>query len=376
MERRVEFVGRSDNTLYVLTTPQPGEPLNDPVRIHEIRLSYPIIKLGNWQVLGQLEAAEAGTLVFSVTSDEEELQALRDRVPHASNCDHCNTLRRRRFTYLLRCTETRAFRLVGKSCLRDFTGIDPAAALFLARLHELVLASEEDLEGFVQAGGRNAVSTETFLARVSFLIAAEGFTSMSGSRTTGRTPTCLDAMRFEELLDDRGPGLSQFWRQDEERHREKARAIRAHYKLDGPEEGTDHFTQNVRVLLAADLLELDRKHLAFAAAAVAQFGREAGKNGPATRPSEHVGVKGQKLTTGVRIKRVIPIEGRFGLTHLVLMDDEQGNRLVWKASACPQLLRESDDKVVHQVRATVKEHDDYKGMAQTVVTRLALQAAP
>lgn len=372
-ERRVEFVGRSDNTLFVLTTPEPGAQLKDPVPITEIKLAYPTIKLGRWRVLVQLEAAEAGTLAFAVTQDEAERTVLRSRVPDASHCDHCGTRRRRRFTYLLRCTETRAFKLVGKACLADFTGIDPAAALFLAKVYDLVRSTAEDFEGEVQAGVRRSVGTEAYLARVSFLIATEGFTSVSGARSTGRTPTYLDAMRFEDVLKDRGADMSRAWRADQERHVARARAVRAHFSPANSAGPADDFSRNVQVLLAADCLNLDTRHLAFAAAAVARVGRE-DRAAPA-KPSSHVGVQGEKLTTGVKLRRVIPIEGPYGLTHLVLMDDTEGNRLVWKTAACPRVFMECDGNAIHQIKASVKKHEEYRGASQTVLTRVAILPA-
>src|SRR3546814_18345978 len=57
---------------------------------------------------------------------------------HPVRCDHCKTKRQRRLAYLLKDAETSEVLQVGSSCLQDFTGVDPAAVLFLAQLYKVV----------------------------------------------------------------------------------------------------------------------------------------------------------------------------------------------------------------------------------------------
>lgn len=127
-----------------------------------------------------------------------------------------------------------------------------------------------------------------------------------------------------------------------------------------------------KLLLQQDAIALDRKHLAFVAATVPLFNRSLATQTEARRPSQHVGAPGQKMTATLTVDRVVQIESYYGVSSLVLMHDQDGNQLKWKTSACPQEIRENSAGRSLDASFKVKEHDDYKGTAQTSVTHLKI----
>lgn len=65
-----------------------------------------------------------------------------------------------------------------------------------------------------------------------------------------------------------------------------------------------------------------------------------------------------------------------GTRHIYTFRDENGNCFVWKTSNLIELWNEAENKYVEaeignviQMRATVKEHNEYKGIKQTVINR-------
>ena len=64
------------------------------------------------------------------------------------------------------------------------------------------------------------------------------------------------------------------------------------------------------------------------------------------------------------------IEGRWGTTTLVVFEDEPGNLLKWFASDPGEI--EAGDVVA--LRATIKKHDDYQGVKETIITRGTIRA--
>lgn len=87
-------------------------------------------------------------------------------------------------------------------------------------------------------------------------------------------------------------------------------------------------------------------------------------------PSQWVGQVGDRIDITVTIDRVFESQfqrnaGWYGTTtsYMYLMHDEAGNVYKWSTS------KEYEEKETYHFRATVKDHVDYKGIKQTVITR-------
>jgi hypothetical protein len=254
---------------------------------------------------------------------------------------------------------------VGGSCLEDFTGIDPAAALFLARMHSVFSLASEDLDDFARSGRTNAVETRRYLAGVSFLSSHFGFVSTAKARDMCISATYEDARHLGAMLRE-SPKLQTLYDKERDHHLAVADAIREWFATKPVE--TD-YDRNAKLLLANDAISTDRKHLAFAAGTIPAYNRHLGVKAEAKRPSEHVGKPGEKMERILRIDRIVEIETAFGPSRLVLMTDEGGNKFKWKTSAAPY---EVANGVGRSMKASfkVKQHDDYNGTAQTAVTHL------
>lgn len=70
-----------------------------------------------------------------------------------------------------------------------------------------------------------------------------------------------------------------------------------------------------------------------------------------------------------------------GVRHIYTLRDENGNCFVWKTSNLIELWNEDAEEYTEaevgskvSMRATVKEHGEYKGTKQTVLTRCKIQA--
>lgn len=366
-QRRFEYVGSNrDKQLSYLVPVADGVAAAHPVILKRIEINYPAIKLGNWQVVGKLEAVDGGNLTFSVTRDADDQAALRQASGGPITCAHCATKRRRKDSFILREVTTGRYQQVGTNCLEDFTGHDPAVALFLAKMSELVRVAEGELEEYGRSGRTNAVDTRRYLADVSFITEHTGFVSAAKARDLQLSPTYLEALALPGELEE-NRSLRSKYNEEVERHLSTADAVRQWVAERTP---ASDFDRNVQLLLAAEALSRDSKHLAFAAAAVAMFNRERLAAAETRKPSVHVGAPGAKMSAELAIERVIEIVGPYGMSFLVLMKDTEGNRLLWKTSACPYDLRHNGVGRSIAARFKVAKHDDYKGVAQTKVTHL------
>lgn len=81
-----------------------------------------------------------------------------------------------------------------------------------------------------------------------------------------------------------------------------------------------------------------------------------------TNPSNHVGLVGEKIEKEVELIRRGSFESDFGTTYVYSFKDSEGNVLVWKTKSYL-------DVTTCTIKGTVKEHSQYKGVSQTVLTR-------
>lgn len=93
-----------------------------------------------------------------------------------------------------------------------------------------------------------------------------------------------------------------------------------------------------------------------------------------TKESNHVGKVGDKVAEEVTLNNMASWKSSFrawenNYTFLYNFVDADGNVLVWKTSKCLNI--NNGDKV--NIKGTIKEHSEYKGTKQTVLTRCAIE---
>ncbi|WP_440986259.1 hypothetical protein ACQHIH_21400 (plasmid) [Xanthomonas sontii] len=352
--------------------PLPGDATG-VIDMHVLDLSFPIVKLGQWQVVAQFQPiAASGALVFAVTdlaADRAEASRRRDQPrKKLMHCEHCKTTRTRKQTYLLRDTSTGDYQQVGSTCLQDFTGIDPASVLFLAKLAEF----ERDLDEFGAAGAPmavDAIPTLEYLTRVLFVCESGGFISAQKAREERLTATFRRAL---DLADDfrRNPAAGRTFVAERERLLAEATALVAWFTGRDP---ANDFEANVRALLASDRLKVDPRHLALVAAAVPTYRRHqaAAEHAHRGAHSLHVGAKGDKLERPLRVYHVETFDGHYGPQERVSLLDDEGNCFTWRTAAAPaDLVSRGNRERRFDGAFKVKQHDTYRGTAITEISHL------
>ena len=81
--------------------------------------------------------------------------------------------------------------------------------------------------------------------------------------------------------------------------------------------------------------------------------------------SQYLGEIGERLTVKVILKKVYIFEGVFGTTGIFTFEDEEENTIVWKTSADKAF----EEDTIYVLTGKVKEHSEYRGDKQTVLTR-------
>ncbi len=127
--------------------------------------------------------------------------------------------------------------------------------------------------------------------------------------------------------------------------------------------GSD-YASNLSLVAAQPFVGADKFGLL--CSAVPSWKREMGKAlaAKSTGPSTHVGTVGGKLEVTATVERVFDLDGNYGVSHLHSLKDSAGNVYVWVTAA----VRHDVGKTIN-LRGTVKAHGEYKGTAQTTLTR-------
>lgn len=283
----------------------------------------------------------------------------------SANCEHCGWQRRRKDTFILRKDDDGSFIQVGRTCLKDFFGHDPAEILrraqYITKVIDNIRAASEPSEAYLI--NRRSVDLQTFLAYVVSCIEVNGWTS--GKEAWGdpdKMSTCNQACNSMFCWPYPDPSD----RPTKEQVATSELVLEFVKTLD-----PNRSDFNFNMTQMAKLEIIDFKMTGIAAAMVFCYNRHIENEvKKAANPkddlsgSEYVGTEKERLTLDVTVLSSRVHEGQFGSYSITRMLDADGNLFV----SFGQYHATPGDKVT--VRGTVKRHQDYNGVKQTVLNRV------
>lgn len=341
---------------------------NPIVTLYEYDIEYPIIKKNGWEVIGKKSAEDIGTIQFSFSDNEEDKNAISQYTSNGKICcDHCNTNRPRLSSFILKSQEE-GYKEVGSSCLEDYTGIDPSQTKWLAKMSTIFSNCDADLENM--SGGTNhsfSVSLKSFLEVVAHLVEKEGYISKSQAEEKITASTCETAVYILTK------GNSELCRSNENQKKAED-AINWAASHQNPK--NDPYISNIKLIANSEVISLDAKYIGFATSIIAAYEREKkALEAKSKSPSVHFGEVAQKIDCDLELKHVHSYDSQFGVQNICIFSDSKGNQVKWKTSSLPDEIRNHCD-TLFPASFKVKAHEDYNGIAQTVVTHLKAQIPP
>ncbi len=342
-------------------------------------------KFNGWEFIATLEPVklEDGTT-------QNLLQAMPGKTcPHSylstiGKCDHCNANRRRKQTFVVR-NEAGEHKSIGRQCLKDFLGYngEPEAIAKLAELLNEFGGICRAAEGSGWGGSYDSgFEPVTYLSWVSSWVEKRGWLSKSVAReqeklshaTAYRVNFILGPAPKASIRDDSDYQEWKALREEcrpEQKHIEQAEAALEWIKsIPSAQLDANDYLLNLNT--ACRMESVTRKTEGIVASLISAYLREIGKMEERAakerepKPtSNYVGEIGKFLEIKVKVHKVMPMEGQFGVTGLHVMTDEAGNRLTWFASS--NWLAEGETV---SIRGKVKKHDMYKEQKQTVLSHV------
>lgn len=319
------------------------------------------VKLGDYTVIGKVELHLDKPVFLSF--GEQEIRPLWDGT---FNCEHCEHNRRRNSVFIIK-SEKDGVKQVGSACVKDYTGLDISAVLHMTKLmKELDEIYEMDPKPHLY------IPVRYFLALTIRDIREYGYKSRKDNPGTCTADAVLHS--YSDPLHLIKP---------EDSHFKQADTVIAWVK-----ENADQYTERsefwYNLMTIAKEEVFDPKFAGYLAYLPVAYAKEMDKLDELKKresnraQSEYVGTVKERFETQVTVKRVAEFDTEYGLMRIIVLLDLDGNILVWKTSTGYDLANYYYDNLdsglthIFKIKATVKEHQEYKGAKQTAITRVVI----
>lgn len=292
----------------------------------------------------------------------------------STNCEHCNVNRYRKDTYLIKEEATGNIIQLGKTCLKDFFGHGNPQNM--ARYAEYLAEAGSLAESSYSSSGSKYFELEEYLNYVSEMVIRYGYLSKTKANELNEP---YDYIKFpstgSRALNEMFPNIHD---KTHVKIYPSCEAIELTSKamewLDSwkNNEGLNDFLYNVKTICTVTSIEY--KHIGIASALIGAYLRDLdkekeriaeGKEKENKKPSEYMGMVGVRQEFTLKVNKIIVTDGYMGNSaYIHIMEDMEGNEFTWFSSG--NCLEE--DKT-YKVKASVKSHEEYKGVKKTIVTR-------
>ncbi len=330
-------------------------------------------RFGDHEFLARIERTPNGNIVDTRPDIKDLDPAWRTT---DGRCEHCKTSRRRKDVYVVRDMTTGTQLQVGRTCLRDYLGMDDPKAI-AARFRFFREVSESE-EGWGSGSVAWARSIKELLRLAAVSIRLFGWCSKGQAQNDESvTPTVsyvdlglsnpsqLDKYSrplYDQIMDAVGD-------EDTKVAQETMTWVRG-ATADGD------YLHNLKVLLTEDML-YDSRRMGLVVSAVSSYLRAQEREVRRTKTYEtdvqsaHVGEPGERIRGILVTKESGRVVGGndWGETVMIKFRDDAGNIYSWFTGTGSG--KQDGERAV--IDGTVKRHNYYRGIKETQLTRVKVK---
>lgn len=331
--------------------------------------------VNGWKFVATLNHTEEGNIIRAACDIE-----IPERFYICSPCcEHCNSNRPRKETYIVMNEKTGEFKQVGKSCLKDFTNgmsIEGVSA-YMSFFNDLIQGEAPNSNGL----GPHYYDTKRYLHYVAETISHWGFVR----RGVNERSTADRAAEYMMLDTGDLRGNAQYakiLRREMEsvvfspESSSIDKTVEEAYTWLMQQEETDNYMHNL--ITACKLEYTTYKNFGILASLFPTYNRSVEKEKRSAeakaqqepyRNSEWIGKEKERINITVSTFSCLTSwENDYGYTYIYRITDDKNNVYTWKTSNC---LGENS---VKSLTGTVKTHTEYRGIKQTELTRCRVEA--
>lgn len=294
-------------------------------------------------------------------------------------CDYCKTNRQRNKTYLVVNRETGEWKQLGKECLKLFvTGIDvDAIATFESFIKEAEDAANPGDEFFYNKGFK-FVKVADALALAYAVYRERGYLATRDS-VGNPNDLCNKNVVQRKLTQQYGYDSDFLNITNSTRGEIDAMTFKSDISAvkdaigDIEQLPDDPYYSNLKVIVANEYIPLNKLGLLVSIPkAIDRYEDEKKKQEEReslVAESNYLGSVGEKISVNfISGREVACFETQFGLLHIYEFKDANGNAVVWKSGSRKDIPENGT------VTGTVKAHEEYNGIKQTVILRAKITA--
>lgn len=326
--------------------------------------------VNGWRFVATIEHTSNGNIIRQMDQTVSVPTKYRSTDPV---CEHCNTLRRRKDTYIVYNEASDEWKQVGKSCLMDFTkGLDAdAAARYISWFDTLIQG---------ESIGSSVAITNYYPIGEILEYAAECYKHFGYQRAGSEYPTSTRTLYYYLYQHGSLFGSSEFF--DDIRDQIKSvdfdASSNAKYVIDmlqwirTVDDIDSDYMHNLTTLCKDTCVS--SRNFGLLVSLVPTYNRylkqkdneikQAEVRAKEAAMSEHIGKVRDRLNIEVAEAELLTtVSNLYGISYLYKFKDANGNVFTWFTSCMIEVERKFN------IVGTVKEHTTYRGVKQTVLTR-------
>jgi len=358
-----------------------GEPIITKRNNGQVDRYYPLDFKGEqpviagWRWLAKIEHTDAGNLISNFSGDMADNEHLATCKP---NCQHCNTTRGRRFTFMVEDVALGKRMQVGSTCVDDFIGNhhDPKALLTLLNgLGEISWDGNDPFldedDGFGADGSSapaSGLDIEHVLAMACAVIRSDGRYISTSTADFSGLRGAVEISTKDTVSYNLFSGKVRYSDVVTAVDKDEAAKVLEWMKADDAE-NTSPYRHNLRTHAKLGYVTDTRRHLGIIVSAPASYHKALqAKAEKEAEVSIHLGAVGDKWVNREVIFEGAPcFDNQWGTTYNVLMTDvATGAKLKW-ATSSPLPMKRGE---TYSINGTIKGHGEYRDTKQTVLTRV------
>ena len=339
-----KYVAKSNGMIKVI----PGEKIHVDLddgtgrtyacRKYEVEGTY---QLNGWEFVGEIEHKENGN-VFRIINEKHQGKVIKLYENAIAKCDHCGVVRFRRNTFIVYNTSKNEYKQVGKSCLQEYTGFDVEKCALLSSFLK-------DIEGFMTFHSDNDSSiyyNQDIIRKVIYQeVVSNGYDKINSKYIVNDIYTNKELRTeiYNNVDDSVIEKISQW--------------------LDEKTQKPNEYYSSCKVIWESSNIEF--RDFNYLLSMINLYLKDMNQKASKMTVNEYVGNIGDKIEIIVKSRRVLFTRGPYATNGSVQDVYEiigaDGHTYIWATST---YVEECD-----VIKATIKEHKEYKGIKQTIITR-------
>lgn len=327
----------------------------------DISYTFETLKKNGYEIVGKIEHVGTDPLVFNYNNDHSNHEY---RHVENTRCDHCNTKHHRKNQYILK-DENNNEVIVGHTCLKDFMGIDQS---ILSSINKKLIQLGHDYYG------TGSVAAEAYMRVLElsfYFIRNNGW--LSGKKAMEINEDCdpdkcvmptsqyvlMAVFPYHDYFHDYSNAVPS----DDDK--DNARNALTWLQVQFDDDCNDYIYNNN--IIAKRGYARAQEFGMVASVAGSYYNKFLRPEKPAKKESQWIGQEGDRDIFSLTLKKVFDFDTDWGLSRIAIFEDKDQNVVIWKSNT--RAIFKLDVDVSINIKGTIKKHDEYKGIKQTLLSR-------